>query len=171
MTDDLDPQLAAAGAVLQRAWRADLRRPRGLRRRGVVLVLVAGLLVVAAGVAAADSLLKSPQDEQLSMLAGVTLFAGSDPTCVVTSAASYRCTLTKTPTGETFSDADGRPMTNVFLDVKAETVNADHRVDGGCVSRAADGTVWDCYVGRAAVERGVIGQSLLGAYRDGPAAG
>lgn len=170
MTEDLDLRLATTGAELQRAWRADLRRRHGVKRRRIVLVLVAGLLVVAAGVAAADSLLKSPREQQLSMLAGATLFTGSNPVCTATSATSYRCTLEAKPTGETFLGPDGKPTTNGFLGMKDETVDESHHVDGGCISRAADGRTWDCYVGQEAVDLGIIGQSLLGSYQSGPAA-
>lgn len=155
--------LDATGDVLQRAWRADLRRGRRNVRRLVVVAIA--VLVIGASAAAASSLLKSPEQESASMVAGVTLFQGSHPSCVMTSPTSYRCTLASTATGETFGGNDP------FLGMKMETVGADKRVDGGCVSVAADGKTWDCYVGQDAVDRGIIGPQLLGALSPEPAAG
>jgi hypothetical protein len=102
------------------------------------------------------------------MVDGYRLFAGSQPTCVSTSTTSFHCTLTTPPTGETFSNADGTPLTNVFLGMKAETVDASKHVDGGCVGVTADGLAWDCYLGQAAVDHGIIGQSFLGTYLPEP---
>jgi hypothetical protein len=163
-TAELD--IARTGDALQRAWRADLR-PR--RRRPRVAVVAVAVLVVGAGVAAGASLLKSPAEEQASILAGTTLFHGSDPTCVRQSDVEYRCTLPSTPLGETFYDETGRQVVNVFLGMKVDTVDASHHVDGGCVSLSADGTVWDCYLGQAAVDHGLT-RDLYG-YSPEPAAG
>lgn len=163
---DLDMTLTQTGDALQRAWHADLRAPRRRLRR--LVPVAAAVLAVGVGAAAAASVLKSPAQESASMIAGVTLFRGSDPTCVSMSRTSYRCTLATTPTGETFGSTDG---TSVFLGMKMETVSADHHVDGGCVSVSTDGTVWDCYVGQEAVDHDIIGQAMLGQYQDGPAAG
>lgn len=157
--NDLDAHLAAAGAALQRGWRADLA-PR--RPRRIVAIAVA-LLVVGGGVAAAASLLKSPADGQAGFLAGTTLFQGSDVACAARGDTAFRCTLPATPTGETFGASP-------FPGMKVDTVGTDGNVDGGCVSVSADGRVWDCYLGAEAVERGIIGASLLGMRSPGPAA-
>jgi hypothetical protein len=52
--------------------------------------------------------------------------------------------------------------------VKAETVDHDKRVDGGCVSTSADGRDWHCYLGEQAVIRGIIARSFLGTYLPEP---
>jgi hypothetical protein len=165
--NELDAQLTAVGDALQRSWRADLAPRRQARR--IVGVAVA-LLAVCAGVAAGASLLKSPTEERASILAGTALFQGTDPTCIAQSSVEFRCTLPSTPTGETFYDAAGHIVTDVFLGMKEETVDTSHHVDGGCISRTADGTIWDCFLGQAAVDQGVIDPAILGGYLPGPAA-
>jgi hypothetical protein len=167
-------QLALAGDALQRAWRRDhanrRRHTRAPRRRTLGLILVAAL-ALGSSVALASRLLKSPADEQLGMIEANTLFAGSNPTCVSVSASTFHCTLERTPTGETFYAQDGTQLFDVFLGTKMPTLDATRHVDGGCVSRSADGRSWDCYLGQTAVANGVIGAGLLGDYAPTPAAG
>jgi hypothetical protein len=55
--------------------------------------------------------------------------------------------------------------------VKAETVDADKRVDGGCVATSADGRNGSCYVGEEAVARGIVSRSFLGTYLPEPPTG
>jgi hypothetical protein len=129
-----------------------------------MVAIAVALLVVGGGVAAAASLLKSPAEEQASILAGTTLFRGSDPACLQVGDLEYRCTLAAAPTGETFGASP-------FPGMKVETVGAGGDVDGGCVSTTPDGRAWDCYLGEEAVQRGIIGAALLGMASPGPSAG
>jgi hypothetical protein len=165
--NELDTQLGAVGDALQRSWRADLAPRRHVSR---IVGIAIAVLAVGAGVAAGASLLESPAQEQTSILAGTTLFHGSDPTCVAQSDVEFRCTLRSPPLGETFYDAAGHRLTDVFLGMRQATVDTSHHVDGGCISRTADGTVWDCFLGQAAVEHDVLDAALLGGYLPGPAA-
>ncbi|HET6867768.1 MAG TPA: hypothetical protein VFH80_17760 [Solirubrobacteraceae bacterium] len=51
------------------------------------------------------------------------------------------------------------------------TVDATKHVDGGCRSRNAAGTIWECYIGEAAVKQSIISQGFLGAYAPSPGVG
>lgn len=51
------------------------------------------------------------------------------------------------------------------------TVDATKHVDGGCRSLNTAGTIWDCYIGEAAVKQSIIGQGFLGAYAPSPGVG
>ena len=51
------------------------------------------------------------------------------------------------------------------------TADATHHVDGGCLEISRDGTLWECYIGEAAVTQGTIGQQFLGQYLPGPGVG
>jgi hypothetical protein len=170
---DTTQQLTLAGDALQRAWRRDLaqstRRIHVRRPRTLVLILAAAL-ALGGGVALASSLLKSPAEAQTGMIEANTLFAGSDPVCVAVSHDAFHCILDKPPAGETFFSQDGTQLLDVFLGMKAETVDSTHHVDGGCVSRSADGLSWDCYLGAAAVAHDVVSPQLLGRLVPGPAA-
>jgi hypothetical protein len=166
-------QLGLAGDALHRAWRRDLarstRRAHLRRPRAFVLVLAA-VVALGGGVALAASLLKSPADEQTGMIEANTLFAGSDPVCVTVSHDSFHCTLDKPPTGEAFFSQDGTQQFDMFLGMKAPTVDSTHHIDGGCISRSAQGLSWDCYLGAAAVAHDVVSPQLLGTLSSGPAA-
>jgi hypothetical protein len=49
------------------------------------------------------------------------------------------------------------------------TIDATHHINGGCRAINADGTRWDCYVGKAAVTQKIV--SGIGAYVQGPGVG
>jgi hypothetical protein len=51
------------------------------------------------------------------------------------------------------------------------TVNAAHRIDGGCRAISPDGVRWECYVGKAAVTERILGPGTLGQYVSGPGVG
>jgi hypothetical protein len=104
------------------------------------------------------------------MIEANTLFAGSDPVCVAVSHDAFHCTLDKPPEGETFFSQDGTQLLDVFLGMKVATVDSTQHIDGGCVSRSADGLSWDCYLGAAAVAHDVVSPQLLGRLSPGPAA-
>jgi hypothetical protein len=51
------------------------------------------------------------------------------------------------------------------------TVDATKHVNGGCRSLTSDGRVWQCYIGRAAVDEKIIGPDFLGEYAPTPGVG
>ena len=51
------------------------------------------------------------------------------------------------------------------------TVDATKHVNGGCRAQNASGTDWECYIGQAAVQQGIIGESFLGQYAPAPGVG
>jgi hypothetical protein len=181
LTLDFPDHLERLGAELDAAW----KRRYGTRRRRRLVVAIAVLAaLVVGGAAVAAGVFKSTAEEEQGLLDGHTLFSGSKPTCVSRSATVFRCTLEKPPTGMAFYEVDPnaanpkkptpsemKRVYDQFLGVKVETVNADKRIDGGCVSISADGRTWDCYLGRSAVEHEIIGPDLLGQYLPQPAAG
>lgn len=166
MNCEIAQRLELAGDALQRAWKQDSqrRRPKLAGRRRIAILLAVAAAALCTGAAIASSLLKSPANEEIGMLEGYRLFEGSQPTCVSTTETSFHCTLAEPPTGMRLFDEHGNQLFDRFLDVKAETVDADRRVDGACVSVAADGRSWDCYLGDEAVSHGLISRSLLGTY-------
>lgn len=170
--NSISESLDLAGNALQRAWNADLaRRRRRLRLPRRPLLVLTAALTLGVGAAWAGGLLKSASDEQTGLVDANTLFSGSSPHCVRVSDVGFRCTLATPPTGETFFDAQGDQLLDVFNGVKVATTNSAGDIDGGCIGRSADGLLWDCFIGRAAVDQGVVSASLLGRHSPGPAAG
>jgi hypothetical protein len=171
--NETTPELDLLGDALQHAWRADHRRRRAARSRRSRLAIVFGLiaLLVAAGAAVGSRVLKSAEDEQRGLLGGHLLFTGTDPKCQQQSASSYSCVLAHPPTKMTFYNDKGRRLTDAYLGVKTATVDADKRVDGGCVSTSADGTKWDCYLGEEAVRHQIVSREFLGKYLPEPPTG
>ena len=51
------------------------------------------------------------------------------------------------------------------------SVDASKHVNGGCRSLEQDGREWECYIGQAAVDQQIIGQSLLGEFAPTPGVG
>jgi len=165
----LPPQLARLGDELERATTADLdataprattpRRRRVSRRLALVIVALA---IAVPGVAIAASRLTSTSDVAASMPAGTLALAGTEPTCtVVTKDVEFHCVLAKAPTAEV-ADWNG---------TVEPTVDASRHVNGGCRSLASDGKEWECYLGQAAVDRKIIGQSFLGEFAPAPGVG
>jgi hypothetical protein len=135
------------------------------RRRGRLAVAVAaGVVVVGgAGVAAALTVLNSPDDVARSLPAGAIMFADTTPTCTATADdAVFECTLATPPTQEILDHYAGtiQPI-----------VDASHAVAGGCRAVGDDGLTWTCYTGQRAVDEGLIAQDFLGAYAPGPGRG
>jgi hypothetical protein len=91
------------------------------------------------------------------------MFIGTHPTCTTVSDVQFHCVLQSKPTVEY--------IVGSYLGSKMQTVDVTKHVDGGCVARSQDGLVWDCYLGQAAVDQGILGASLLGAYQPGPSHG
>jgi hypothetical protein len=170
----LDPRLDALGDRLERAAAANLasgaapvtRRPRRVSARLAVIVGV--LAVGVTGVAiAADQLISSDQVAR-SMPAGTLALAGTEPSCtVVVKDVEFHCVLAKAPAGEV-TDSNGNPAWKGTVE---PSVDASKHVNGGCRSLASDGREWQCYIGQAAVDQQIIGQSLLGEFAPSPGVG
>jgi hypothetical protein len=161
---EIAQELKVVGDALERAWRREVAA-RKLPRRRIVIGAFVAVMLLGAGAAIGNGVLKSDADEEASLVAGHSVFEGASPTCVRRSTTAFHCTLDRAPTGLTFD------VPNAYLGVKVQTVDANKRVDGGCVSVSADGRSWDCYLGEAAVTHGIIGPDFLGEYQPGPAHG
>jgi hypothetical protein len=159
---ELSPRLIAIGDDLERAARADLaaaRRSRRVRRR--ILGGAAALAILAPGAALAGGLLSS-EEVARSLPAGTKFLVGTHPTCeVVHDGVEYHCTIDQAPQAEV-SD---------LKDTVEPTVDATKHVNGGCRSLRSDGTEWQCYIGRAAVDQKIVGAGLLGRYAPEPGVG
>ena len=157
---DLNPQLARLGAALQESAAAELGAARRPKRR-LALAAVALAILIPSVAFAADKLISNDQ-VAASMPAGTLALAGTEPTCtVVKEDVEFHCVLAKAPAPEV-SDWKGT--------VEA-TVDQTKHVNGGCRSLNSGGTEWECYVGQAAVDQQIVGQSYLGQESKGPAAG
>jgi hypothetical protein len=171
----LDPKLHALGDRLERAATADLaaaaqpvavRRPR--RISGRLAMVVAALAIGVTGVAIAADQLVSTNDVAQSMPAGTLALAGTQPTCtVVTKDVEFHCVLARAPASEV-TDQNGNPAWKGTVE---PSVDASKHVNGGCRSLAQDGREWECYIGQAAIDQQIIGQSLLGEFAPTPGVG
>jgi hypothetical protein len=159
------PVLTRLGDALERAVEADLARvaPPARRRVPRKLVLAAAALLVAIpGLAFAADRLIGTEEVAQSLPNGTLALAGTHPSCtVVVQDVEYHCTLERAPAPEV-SDWKG---------TVEPSVDATKHVNGGCRSLASDGREWECYIGRAAVEQQIIGESLLGEYAPSPGVG
>ncbi|WP_028061395.1 hypothetical protein [Candidatus Solirubrobacter pratensis] len=157
MTD----RLILIGDELERAARKDLAAMRRSTRRRRVLGGAAAIAILVPGAALAAGLL-STGDVERSLPAGTRFLVGTTPRCeVVEEGVSYHCTIE----GEFQSE---------IADLKGTlepTVDATKHVNGGCRSLRSDGTEWNCYIGRAAVDQKIIGAGFLGEYAPSPGVG
>jgi hypothetical protein len=153
-------RLDRLGDALEAAASRDLTVRRRPRRRVVVAVLAAVVLVPTA--AFATSRLISNDEVAKSLPAGTLSLAGTEPTCTtVTEGVEYHCVLANAPAPEV-SDWKG---------TVEPTVDASKHVNGGCRSLSSDGTEWQCYIGKAAVDQQIIGPGFLGEYAPSPGVG
>ena len=161
MTDLLTPPLDRLGDELERACAADLAARRPRRTRRAVIAAAVAVTVLGAGAAVAAVQLTST-DVAHSLPVGTAALIGTDPTCTeVTANVEYRCVLAKAPAAE-LSDWKG---------TVEPTVDATKHVNGGCRSLQSDGRVWECYLGRAAVDQRIVSQGFLGQYAPEPGHG
>jgi hypothetical protein len=172
----LGPALGAASGV--RAARSTARSgpERGARLRRLarlatstrrrIAVTVAVAVVAVPGVALAADALLSPDQVASSLSSGTLALLGTHPSCTtVQDSVEYHCVLHSAPGGE------GGPPANQWLNTVEPSVGADQHVNGGCRAQNQAGTVWECYLGEAAVTQKIIGQGFLGAYAPGPGVG
>jgi hypothetical protein len=164
----MNTELGMLGDAIQAATARDLAASAAGARRSLrplaVLVLVAALVVPAAGYAAGvwQPGRATSKEEQSSLPRGEALFAGTHPQCQTTGADSYHCLLATAPTAE---------YAATWLGAKEASVDAQGRINGGCVGVNSAGTEWECYLGQAAVQHGVIDAGVLGSQRDNAAHG
>jgi hypothetical protein len=135
------------------------------RRRILVLAIAAAVMLggVGGGLAASGFFTTTPAQEEQGLPDGSTTFIGTHPTCTQTSEQQFRCLLQSAPSVEYI---DGS-----YLGAKMPSVDASKYIDGGCIATAADGLAWDCYLGQAAVDQGILDASLLGQYQPTPSHG
>jgi hypothetical protein len=157
---ELSPRLAQLGNALAAAAAADLAGARRPRRRLALIAIAAAILIPGVAIAA-DRLISNPQ-VAASMPAGTLSLAGTEPTCTtVKDGVEFHCVLAKAPA----------PEVSDWQRTVEPTVDATKHVNGGCRSLTSNGTEWECYIGRAAVDQQIVGQSLLGQYSSGPGVG
>jgi hypothetical protein len=128
------------------------KRPLGRATKGVLLLAAVVALLVPTAVVATSLL--TPRDVAVGMPGGSYVFTGTNPTCVVvTDGVEYRCTLGHAPTVETVSNYTG---------AKQILEGPDKTIVGGCIGTSSDGLHWQCYIGAAAVQHGILVKSMLG---------
>jgi len=177
MTSDQIPELVRLGDDLERATAADLDHGRRRRRTIRTAVLVAAFAALATGTAAVAGVFTLKQ-VAAGMPAGAAIFGQADPTCDLDAdGVTFHCTLARTPedTGPVVTPppdkaggGESEPVS--YLDSK-ETIALGGVIAGGCIGRSEDGLRWDCYIGQAAVDRGILTQDYLGEPATGPTRG
>lgn len=103
----------------------------------------------------------TPTDTAPPGQAGVSLPAGSQfqgvtPSCTTDDDVVYECTIPEFPRGGG-DELDMVGYTGILVDDSS-------LVSGGCRSVSSDATQLVCYVGRRAVDEGVVGADLLGEW-------
>ena len=147
---------------------------------GAAAVLIPATAVAASGLLSSDDVAKS-------LPAGTLALVGTTPTCeVVVDQVEYRCVLDKPPSPEppgtpapirpddpyrVSPDSPEEPDPNAWLGAAEPTVDSTNHVNGGCRSLDASGMTWQCYIGEAAVEEGIISRRSLGDHVRGPGVG
>jgi hypothetical protein len=149
-------QDAVAGAIARGA------RTRRSTRRRVVIVAVCAAAALPAAVMAADVLLPG-RTVATYLPRGAAIWIDTDPTCTaVRDGLEYRCVLARAPFHAT---------TSPYRGAIENTVGDDQRINGACIGTSDDGLRWECYLGDAAVDAGIMERDVLGAAQTEPAAG
>lgn len=159
-----DPRLAD-GRPVGLMDRRFIRARRNLQARPILAALVIGITLlcsVGAGIAA-SRLFKTAAQEEQGLTEGHAMFIGTHPTCTPVSDQQFRCVLKSAPT---LAYIEGS-----YLGAKMQSVDANKRIDGGCIATSADGLKWNCYLGQAAVTHGILDPSVLGQYQPEPGHG
>ena len=134
--------------------------------RKTLAIAAAAVALVAAGAAVAGIVLaKSEAEEAQGLLDGHSVFAGTTPVCTLVSEGHFRCVLDRPPTGQ------GTTVEGSYRGAKFQTVDAEMRIDGGCIGISDDGRTWDCYLGELAVEHDILSPGVLGQVQSGPGHG
>lgn len=160
----LAPDLRKLGDELERSVAAAIgaspRRKRVPTRVAIAAALVA---VCVPGLAFAATTLIGGDEVAAGLPAGTRMLEGTDPYCtVVRQDTEYRCVLSHLPAHPEVADLEG---------TVEPTVDRTKHVNGGCRSLRRDGRVWECFLGRAAVDERIIGAGFLGEYAPSPGVG
>jgi hypothetical protein len=139
------------------------RPRRRVTKRLAFLIAAPAILVLAPTAVVAAGALLTPHDVEVGMPGGSAVFEGTSPKCtVVKDGVEYRCTLANAPTQEAHYP---------YLGDKQLLAGPDGKVAGGCIATSNDGLKWECYSGQAAVQAGILVDSLLGQPLNGPSHG
>lgn len=134
------------------------RLPHGRR----LLIALSLLAVTVPALALAADRLISADDVAATMPAGTLALAGTEPICtVIQENVEFHCVLTRQPA----------PEIDDWLNAVEPTVDVAQKVNGGCRGLSSDGLEWECYLGQAAVDQGIIAQEFLGETVSGPGVG
>jgi hypothetical protein len=163
--NDVSSTLRRLGDALESSAAVDLGEASPTPRRRLsprIAVVVAALAILVPGVAIAATKIIGTDEVAQSLPAGTLSLGGTEPTCtVVEQDVEYHCVLARAP----------RPEVSDWKGTVEPTVDATKHVNGGCRSLASDGREWECYIGEAAVEQKIIGESFLGEYAPAPGVG
>jgi hypothetical protein len=149
-------------------------RPRFGTRAKLAMAAVAAALAVPTA-AIATGVLSTSEEVADGLPNGAALLVGTDPHCApVRERIEYECVLSSPPKEMSLRDGYERAIgewlgePGEWMGVVEVTVDSDHDVNGGCRSRNVDGTLWRCYLGKAAVRHKIIGGQFLGDHLPGP---
>jgi len=161
---NLSPELSRLGNELERSIAAAIAPPRrGIRVPRRLLLAAAFAAVCVPGLAFAATTLIGSDEVAAGLPAGTRMLQGTDPRCtVVRQDVEYRCVLGRLPANQEIPDLKG---------TVEPTVDATKHVNGGCRSLRSDGRVWECFIGRTAVNERIIGADFLGEYAPSPGVG
>lgn len=176
------PELGRLGDDLERAASHNLaarRRRNRIARAGLAVVALSAL---ATGGAFAAGLF-TPKEVAAGMPAGTYIFGNAHPTCALDAdGTTYHCTLDVAPQPDmagaslppekaaAVQAGAAGPIAPDYLGWK-EVVSVNGVVAGGCIGRSSDGLTWDCFMGRDAVTRDIIGPDFLGQPATAPGHG
>lgn len=138
-------------------------QPRRNRRRTRRIVVISSLAVLGIGGAAAAAVATMSSDEVSHGLPGGSMiFQGTNPSCSSSDGVVFQCTLASAPTAEVLDD---------YTNAAELFVDQGLNIAGGCRGQSADGLKWTCYLGRRAVDEGILAADLLGQYSPSPGRG
>jgi hypothetical protein len=153
------------GDALRAATAADAARTARNRRRRTLAGALAVSAIVLPGAALATQALIGDKDVARSIPHGTLVLMGTHPTCTpVRTGVEFDCVLASAPRAGDVAAGD-------WDGTVEPTVDRSRRVNGGCRSLNPDGTHWRCYVGREAVEHGIVGAGFLGQPAPSPGRG
>jgi hypothetical protein len=146
------------------------------KRRNVMLPILATAASVAAVVAMAT--VKSGRSttepvsaasEDVSITVPVTVprvplpagavLKGAAPSCTTSDNVEFQCSFTVYP-GASLS----QPESSVVIGQAEVIVDDTSHVSGGCRALTEDGLRWTCFVGRRAVDEGIVGENYFGSW-------
>jgi hypothetical protein len=137
------------------------RRSTSRRARRIAVASGVAVVALAGGVAAAAYNMSSDEVSR-GLPGGSLLFEGTNPSCTTSDGVVFECTLASSPTAEVLDNYQG--AAELFVD-------STLHIAGGCRGQSEDGLTWRCYLGKRAVEEGILTADLLGEYSPSPGRG